>query len=401
MSEAENLTNPTGRPLKVLSIWHGAVRALNRERYDALARTGDLDLAVLAPRRWEAALPRPMEIEEDASSRAAAYRLIVANAVLRSHAAFHFYPGLLPLLARLQPDLVDLYEEPYTLIAWLVAWWRNQFSPTCRLVFTTCQNIAKRYPPPFCWTERYVLRSADAAMALNREALEVFRAKGYDGPFEVVPTGIDPASFHRVEAGDLRAQLGLTRPTVGYLGRLVEEKGVAVLLEAAAASTADFQLLIVGDGPEKGPLRRLASHLGLDDRIAWAGAAASAEVARYISCMDVLVLPSLSRPNWKEQLGRVLFEAMACDVPVIGSRSGAIPDVVGDAGLLFREADAGELKAAIERLLGDEALRRELARRGRARVEEHFAWPAVARRIRDLWRRALDRPPLEIRRRLR
>lgn len=393
---AHGSSAPPSPPLRVLSIWHGAVRALNRERYDALAQTENLELTVLAPRKWSAAMPRALEFEPGATP---GYRMRVEPAWWRGHAVSHVYPRLFSILSSTRPDLVDLYEEPYTLIAWLVAWWRNQFAPGCRFVFTACQNITKKYPPPFRWMERYVLESADAAMGLSRGALEMLRKKGYKGPFDVMPTGIDPRRFCRVDATDLRSQLGLTRPTVGYLGRLVEEKGVATLLEAAAGSANDFQLLIVGDGPEEGALRRQANDLGIADRVVWAGSVGSEEVARHLSCMDVLVLPSRTRSHWKEQLGRVLIEAMACEVPVIGSRSGAIPDVVGDAGLLYHEAVAGELQEALDRLLGNDELRRELAAKGRRRAETEFAWPVIARATREVWRQALERPPLEIRRR--
>jgi len=398
MSQTEHeAPHAVRRPLRVLSIWHGAVRALNRERYDALAQTDHLDLTVLTPRRWEAGFPRPLEIEPAGEQR---YGLIAASAWLRRHAAFHFYPRLFPILSAIRPDLIDLYEEPYTLMAWLVCWWRNQFSPGCRVVFTACQNIAKRYPVPFRQMERYVLESSDAAMALNREAVEVFRAKGYDGPFEVVPTGIDPAELRRVDAGELRTRLGLNRPTVGYLGRLVEEKGVATLIEAAAIkNVSDLQLLIIGDGPEKDSLHRRAEELAIADCMVWVDAIGSSEVPRYLSCMDVLVLPSLTRPHWKEQLGRVLIEAMACEVAVVGSNSGAIPEVIGDAGLVFPEGDAKALRAALDRLLHNADLRHELISRGRRRAETQFSWSAIARQIRAVWQAALSRPALELRRR--
>jgi len=387
------------RRLRVLSIWHGAVRLLNRERYDALAASDDLDLTVLAPKRWSAGLPSPLEIEPGAGGDR--YRLIAATAWFRCHAAFHIYPRLFNILSQSRPDLIDLYEEPYTTIAWLVLWWRNQFSPGCRVVFTACQNIAKRYPPPFRWMERYVLESADGAMALNREAVEVFRAKGYDGPFEVVPTGIDPLLLGRVESSQLRSALGLKGPTVGYLGRLAEEKGVATLLDAAAMrSQGDFQMLIVGDGPEKAALQQRAEQLKLADKVVWVGAVGSADVSRYLSCMDVLVLPSVTRPHWKEQLGRVLIEAMACEVAVVGSNSGAIPEVIGDAGLLFDEGDPAGLRAALDRLVGDRALRNDLSAQGRRRAENDFSWSTIASEIHAVWQQALHGPPLEIRRRM-
>src|SRR5436305_9013059 len=95
--------------------------------------------------------------------------------------------------------------------------------------------------------------------------------------------------------------------------------------------------------------------------------------------MDVFVLPSLTRPNWKEQFGRVLVEAMACETPVIGSRSGEIPRVIGDAGLLFQEGNVQELAARVRRLLDDPTLYAQLAAQGRQRVLERYTQERIAR----------------------
>ncbi len=96
--------------------------------------------------------------------------------------------------------------------------------------------------------------------------------------------------------------------------------------------------------------------------------------------LDVLVLPSRTQPNWKEQFGRVLIEAMSCGVPVIGSTCGEIPQVIGEAGLVFPEGDVAALRAALSRLIDQPELRAELARRGRARVLAEFTQAAIARR---------------------
>ncbi len=94
--------------------------------------------------------------------------------------------------------------------------------------------------------------------------------------------------------------------------------------------------------------------------------------------IDVLAVPSLTRPNWKEQFGRVLIEAMASGVPVIGSDSGAIPDVIDDAGLITPEGDIAALAEAICKLQQDQSLHKSLAERGRARIIEHFTHAQVA-----------------------
>ena len=106
--------------------------------------------------------------------------------------------------------------------------------------------------------------------------------------------------------------------------------------------------------------------------------------------MDAMALPSLTRKNWKEQFGRVLIEAMACEMPVIGSDSGEIPNVIGDAGLVTPEGDAQALAAALARLGADPALRADLARRGRQRVLDRFTQEQVARRTAALYQEVLS-----------
>src|SRR5262249_34312465 len=103
-----------------------------------------------------------------------------------------------------------------------------------------------------------------------------------------------------------------------------------------------------------------------------------------------LALPSFGQPNWVEQFGRVLIEAMACGVPVVGSDSGEIPHVIGDAGLVVPEDDVSALRDALEALAADPARRAEYARRGRARVLERFTQEQVARRVAAVYAEALS-----------
>ncbi|MGC8839818.1 MAG: glycosyltransferase, partial [Anaerolineae bacterium] len=166
--------------------------------------------------------------------------------------------------------------------------------------------------------------------------------------------------------------------TIGYAGRLVEQKGLRVLVEALAGLGGEWRLMLCGTGPLKAELQAQLRSLGLAGRVRFQDHVPSEEMSRYLREMDVLVLPSLTRPNWKEQFGRVLIEAMACGVPVIGSDSGEIPHVIGDAGLIFPEGDARALRSLLARLQEEPALRRELAAKGRARVLAHYTQTRIA-----------------------
>ncbi len=170
--------------------------------------------------------------------------------------------------------------------------------------------------------ERRVEASADAVFVLSDRAAELTRSVGIDrARVHVVPVGVDIERFARDRS---RIELRETRRSILYLGRLVPEKGVNELLVAVSRLRAtDATLLLVGDGPERSRLERLASSLGIAHRCRFVGAVDHHEVPLFLEQADVLVLPS-----WYEELGRVLVEAMAASVPVVASRTGGIPSIV-------------------------------------------------------------------------
>jgi glycosyltransferase involved in cell wall biosynthesis len=140
----------------------------------------------------------------------------------------------------------------------------------------------------------------------------------------------------------------------------------------------------------KRPLQQLARELGIAQRVHFDGSIPSAQMPAYLQQLDVLVLSSRTRPNWKEQFGRVLVEAMACGVAVVGSDSGEIPHVIGGAGLVFPEDDAGALAGHLRRLMTSPSLRAELGRNGRQRVLEKFTQAQVAAKTVAVYRELMN-----------
>ena len=140
----------------------------------------------------------------------------------------------------------------------------------------------------------------------------------------------------------------------------------------------------------RGELEVLATRLGVAERVIFRGAVAPQDVPHEMQQMDVFVLPSLTRPNWMEQFGRVLIEAMACETPVIGSSSGEIPRVIDDAGLVFQEGNVRELSACIRLLMDDPELHARLAVRGRQRVVEHYTQQRIAQQIYEAYQEVMD-----------
>jgi len=367
--------NRQGRELlRVLMVSKACVVGIYQRKLEEMARLG-ITLRVIVPPFWrDERGVTPLE-----RAHTEGYELRVERLVFNGSFHLHFYPRLGRHIRAFRPDVVHMDEEPYNLATWHGL--RLARRAGCRTVWFSWQNLLRHYPPPFSWLERDCLRHADGAIVGNQTAVQVWRAKGYEGPLAVIPQfGTDPQLFAPAPQRTERAAF-----VVGYAGRLVEEKGIDLLLEAVAALPA-ARLLILGSGPLRAALEQQAQRLGIDGRVEFRGTLPSTCMPEFYHQLDALVLPSRSRPNWVEQFGRVLVEAMACGVPVVGSDCGEIPHVIGDAGLIFAEGDVEALRGHLARLQSDAALRAELARQGRQRVLERFTQARVAEETVALYR---------------
>jgi len=299
---------------------------------------------------------------------------------------FSFSPfRLWQALRRARPHLVQVDEEPASVALLQILLLKRMLG--YKVIFFTWENLVIRYPWPFEWIRRLSLKLADGAIAGTEGAATVLRQAGYPKPLVIVPQlGVDPDHSAPQRAQDIRNTLGLKHFTVGYVGRLVPEKGLMALLQALHQLGGDWQWLIVGRGPLRAELEQQARDWGIAERLCWLDTVPHQKVPRYVNAVDVLVLPSQSTPRWKEQLGHVLLEAMACGVPVVGSDCGAIPDVIGEAGLVFPEGQATALAEHLRQLREDEALRQKLSLMGRERVLTHFTHQRIAERTVAFWR---------------
>jgi glycosyltransferase involved in cell wall biosynthesis len=266
-------------------------------------------------------------------------------------------------------------------------------------VVETEQNILRRLPPPFARLQSYVLGHADAVLARSAGAADVARRKGFTGPVRVVGNAVDPDLFRPSDRAEARRRLGLGGGfLVGYVGRLAAGKGLLDLVDALARCPDDVGLVLAGSGPDEDEVRRRAHAAGLAGRVTFLPRRPREELTTVMNALDALALVSRSTPTWKEQFGRVIVEAHACAVPVIGSDSGAIPEVVGEGGLIVPEGDPAAVAAAIGRLRDDPGLAGRLGAAGRRRVEERWTWERVAAQTRDLYLDVLghgERPPDE------
>jgi glycosyltransferase involved in cell wall biosynthesis len=362
---------------RLLTIGHSYVVAGNRmlAHHMAMAGAGEWDVTAVAPLRYRGDL-RAIDAEPIAGEACALERLPV-----RLDAAPHlmWYDGVRKLLAR-PWDLVHCWEEPYVFAGAQIA---RATRPSAKLVFATFQNLAKEYPWPLSAFERATIRRADGWIAFGETVRGTLAARdGYAStPCRVIPPGVDVGRF-APDAGTgrgIRERLGWPADglVVGFLGRFIDDKGLRTLMAALDACASPWRALFVGGGPREPLLRAFAArHPG---RVHVQTGVPHDEVPRWLNAMSVLCAPSQTTARWREQFGRMLIEAMACGVPAIASDSGEMPFVVGDAGVVVGERDVAGWTAGIDRLLASPPLRAEYAARGRARAEQAFAWPVVAR----------------------
>ena len=209
----------SGRP-RLLVVWHGALFPEYRRPFDLLHRS-HFDVSLLAPDRWRQALVTEQQYIPDDTEL---FHTYVEKVRWPQMAVLHSYPRLRKVLQEVSPDILLAIEEPYSLLtARLLFWCRRHDIP---FLFHTYQDLYKRYPPPFCWTQRRVFHGAQAALAANRTVEQVLRMKNFAGPIVLYPYGIDPEQFRPAQSrrsGPIR---------IGYVGRFVPEKGVDLLIEA-------------------------------------------------------------------------------------------------------------------------------------------------------------------------
>ena len=346
--------------LRILHVARNFGPATER-RADLMARAPGVFLARLRP-DGSGHDHREDELHGRSAQTADLVRIPVWNGPVDPHRMV--YRSLTFALPRLEPDVIFAEEEPDSLSALQLVAARRLFAPRARLVLQTWQNVDRRKRPPVLWVLKRTLGAADAIVASTGEAASLLRHLGYGGPTPVIlPAGFDPSLVVEAHCPTDRAVHEIL-----FAGRLAPEKGVETLVDAVSTLDLPVRLTLAGDGPERGALERRVAERGLAGRTRFLGALAPAAVARQMAESDVLVLPSRTTPVWKEQFGRVLAEAMACGLPVVGSDSGAIPEVIDDAGLVFPEGDAAALRERLRELLSSPDLARTLAERGRSRA---------------------------------
>jgi len=370
-------------PLKVLTIGHSYVVRLNRSVMAKVAESNEIDLTLVGPEYFHGDLRR-LSLERE---QAPPYQLQTLPAHLTSKIHLFFYTGLKQCFSQKRFDLIHAWEEPYIVAGFQIA--RAAKKLKTKYIFRTAQSLVKKYPRPFNWFESFCVDSANGWIAGGGLVKKAMIRKGFPADSgETITLGVDENYFKpNPEAGaQIRKKLELTGPVVGFVGRLSEAKGLDILMPALEQLNTKWSLLVLGSGPYKEKILNWAQAKNFEDRVRVV-LVNHDEVPGYLNAMDILVAPSQTMPNWKEQFGRMIIEAFACKVPVIGSDSGEIPFVISDAGLIVAEKDIQSWTNAIGNLLESEKNRIEWAERGYEHCLATYSSSKVARKYIDYYKR--------------
>lgn len=323
------------------------------------------------PRRWEKLTHE--EAAPDRLRRSLLYKLAPAFFVaFGAVAAWR-------LARRVRYDVVHIHWPlPLAVLGWAAA--RAAGAPRVTLFYGVELRLVARAFPALRGFLRWAIRSSQRVVAISRYTADEVRALVPGRAVEVIPY-----TYELAEAPPPVARSVDRTPTILFVGRLVERKGVPVLVDALAElrRTVDARVVVIGDGPERATIEQRATERGVRDVVELRGQVSDDALRGAYGEADVFVLPAIvdSRGD-TEGLGVVLLEAMNFGLPVVGSSVGGILDIVvpEESGLLVPPGDASALARALQRLLSDPALARRLGAAGRDRVRTEFSWAAIVER---------------------
>ena len=385
--------------MKILVVSHSYIVKLNCEKFRLLAQLDpSLEVTIVIPKRWRPGGVMKDTIESEGWQDGNFRVVPIANFSENNQGALCFGWELVQLLRSFKPNIIQVEQGSKSLAYAQLITLNKVLGLKAKMLFFTWWNLPYSLKLPFSWLEQYNLNNTNGIVVGNIAGYEILRDKGYDRPMKIMPQlGVDETLFKPQDSTEIRQNLGIqdNEFVIGFVGRFVPEKGLHTLLKAAAGlGNRSFKLLLLGRGELKDELLRTSQELGLDNQLIQLDSVKHDEVAQYISAMNTLVLPSettyqfktLTATGWKEQFGHVLIEAMAAAVPVIGSDSGEIPNVIGDAGLVFPEGDSNELCDRLSQLIDDPTFAENVGRSGYQRCISRYTNKALAKNILEFYR---------------
>jgi glycosyltransferase involved in cell wall biosynthesis len=361
--------------LKLLYIGHTYSIRANQAKIAQLARLDSVELTLITPDNWRGPLYNNVAdpFEANFSEAVIHHRLPVVFA--GREGAYFYRKKLFSIIAELQPDIVHVEQGAHAMSYAQTILALKRFSPHSKATFFTWWNLPYTLSGLRAKIEPFNLKHSACAVTGNEAARSILVCRGFDKPMRVIPQlGVDLNDYPNVTYSKSSHE----KFVIGYVGRVTKEKGVLDLVEAigVAAEKSRMILAVVGGGSALEALKFRAVELGVALEIH--PSVRNEEVPAHLKKLDTLVLPSLSTEEWVEQFGHILLEAMAAGVPVIGSSSGEIPNVIGLGGRIYPEGNIEALSSLLDAFSTHDRVCEELSRKGRERVENEFTHARIA-----------------------
>ena len=376
-------------PMRVFFISHAYVVGVNQGKLNAIAQIEGIEVGLLAPSNWKALeWDRLLPLERPYPN----LHLYESPVTFSGRVGAYFYApwALWKVLQDFKPDIIQAEVEVFSICAFEIAIFSRLMGKP--MVIFGWENQLRQLPFLRWQICQFVLNTASAIIAGNQDGAAIMQEWNYHGLLEVMPQmGVDPEFF----APPTKSSIDDTSIfRVGFLGRLAQSKGIDLIFKAVAQLRdrgINSQIILCGSGSEEESLKKLAQDLQIVNLVTWRGAVPHSQAPAELSQFDVLILPSRSTTTWKEQFGHVLIEAMSMGIPVIGSNSGEIPNVIGRPDLVFPEENHNALADIIARLINDTKWRQEAEIYGIERVNQLYSHEQIARRLISLWQSVLQK----------
>lgn len=360
---------------KLLVVGHAYLVPLNQDKWITFADLHpEVEIQVIFPHCWPDVL---CTLEGAASKPRPNCRFTPLKAFkVGNEVRYGFYPtGLIHVLRNFVPDKIYVEQGDNAFSYFQLMSFAKIWAPRAKFAFFSWVNWkpiwSLKYKIMWKWLENFNLKFSDGAILGNHDAQLLTQQKGFLGATMVLPqlgVNLEPVS----------SVLKVCNRTIYFIGRLAEEKGIFLLLQAfinLQAIFPDWQLHFVGKGPAGGRLKELVVE---NSAIILHGSVSHTEVFNCLKQSSIFVLPSYDTPLWREQFGHVLIEAMALRIPVLGTNAGEIANVIGDAGLVAEQNNLNSLQNCLEQLMRDQELRKKLGQAGYERVKSNYTHQVIA-----------------------
>lgn len=332
--------------MKILVIGHAYVMDSNRRFWNVLAKENHAEVDIVVPKIWKSGLSKRIDYRFNSYTDDCFNGICPVPVFFKGKLSFFFFSPfrLASILWKKKYDVIFLYQESWALSVFFVLFMKFfSINKKTKIALNVHQNIKKQKLRFLHFYERIVSRNVDCFFYCSNEVRDVLIWKGIKTRCEYLALPFDDQKYMpSIPRRDL------TEFKIGYLGRLEEDKGIRLLLESCdqlVKENIPFRLIIGGNGS-------LVEEIKKKNYVHYLGLVPHVEAYRFYEKIDCFVLPSLTRPNWKEQFGRVIVESLAAGKPVIGSSSGSIPEVLNLVGWpwIFNENSSSELAQLLIKL---------------------------------------------------